>query len=209
MGALSIGLLYLFAPGHRLGFDGRMFFLGAGFMLLETKAVVHLALVFGSTWLVNSMVFFSILVVILAANLYVLRKEKIDLRWHYVALFGCLLLNCFVPLDVFLDGGLVWRYVAPCTLVMLPVFFAGVVFAVSFRDHPHPNLAYGANIAGAVAGGLAEYSSMLVGFQYLIVVAMVFYGLSAVTGLRRRSTSTMGRIAPELVSSSPELLVTT
>ncbi len=43
-----------------------MFFLGAGFMLLETKGVVHLALLFGSTWVVNSIVFFAILVVILA-----------------------------------------------------------------------------------------------------------------------------------------------
>ena len=39
---------------------GRMFFLGAAFMLLETKAIVHLALLFGSTWLVNSAVFFSV-----------------------------------------------------------------------------------------------------------------------------------------------------
>ena len=39
----------------------RMFFLGAGFMLLETKGVVHMALLFGSTWMVNSIVFFAIL----------------------------------------------------------------------------------------------------------------------------------------------------
>ena len=42
-----------------------MFFLGAGFMLLETKGVVHMALLFGSTWYVNSIVFFAILVMIL------------------------------------------------------------------------------------------------------------------------------------------------
>ena len=48
-----------------------MFFLGAGFMLLETKGVVHMALLFGSTWVVNSIVFFAILVMILLSNLYV------------------------------------------------------------------------------------------------------------------------------------------
>ena len=53
--------------------DGRMFFLGAAFMLLETKAVVQLALLFGSTWLVNSLVFFTALMLILLANLYVLQ----------------------------------------------------------------------------------------------------------------------------------------
>ena len=50
-----------------------MFFLGAAFMLLETKAVVQLALLFGSTWLVNSLVFFTALILILLANLYVLK----------------------------------------------------------------------------------------------------------------------------------------
>ncbi len=49
-----------------------MFFLGAGFMLLETKGVVHMALLFGSTWMVNSIVFFAILTMILLSNLYVL-----------------------------------------------------------------------------------------------------------------------------------------
>ena len=49
-----------------------MFFLGAGFMLLETKGVVHMALLFGSTWVVNSVVFFAILVMILIANLFVM-----------------------------------------------------------------------------------------------------------------------------------------
>jgi hypothetical protein len=43
----------------------------AAFMLLETKAV-QLALLFGSTWLVNSLVFFTALILILAANRYVL-----------------------------------------------------------------------------------------------------------------------------------------
>ncbi len=56
-------------------FDGRMFFLGAGFMLIETKAVVHLALLFGSTWVVNSVVFLAVLVMILLANLYVLKAR--------------------------------------------------------------------------------------------------------------------------------------
>ena len=49
-----------------------MFFLGAGFMLIETKAVVQMALLFGSTWIVNSIVFCAVLSMILVANLFVL-----------------------------------------------------------------------------------------------------------------------------------------
>ena len=33
-----------------------LFLLGAGFMLLETKAVTELSLLFGSTWIVNAVV---------------------------------------------------------------------------------------------------------------------------------------------------------
>ena len=65
--------------------SGRMFFLGAGFMLLETKGVVHMALLFGATWMVNSIVFFAILTMILLSNLYVLAVRPRRLWPYYVA----------------------------------------------------------------------------------------------------------------------------
>src|SRR4030095_6915960 len=73
---VSLGLLLAFTwrvwvGSKRVGTalpDGQMFFLGAGFMLLETKGVVHMALLFGSTWLVNSVVFFAIPSLILASK---------------------------------------------------------------------------------------------------------------------------------------------
>jgi hypothetical protein len=195
IGGLALAVLFWLAPGHKIAFNGRMFFLGFGFLLLETKAVVHLAVVFGSTWLVNSMVFFSILVMILAANLYVLKAKRVSLTWHYAMLFLCLLLNCLVPLDIFLDGGFMWATIAPCALVMLPVFFAGVIFAVSFRDSKHPDRDMGANIAGAVVGGLAEYSSMLLGFRLLLVVAMAAYALSALFRRGRRGVVVSSSVA--------------
>jgi len=176
----SFVLLFWLAPGHKVALNGRMFFLGAGFLLLETKAIVHLALVFGSTWIVNSMVFFVILVMILAANLYVLKCSNIKLQRHYLALFVCLVANCVIPMDIFLVDNLLWKYVAPCLLTMIPVFFAGVIFAVSFRASQRPDRDFGANIAGAVVGGLAEYASMACGFRYLLVIAIVFYALSSV-----------------------------
>src|SRR5205085_11173980 len=50
---LSLAILLIFAPVRSIRRSGQMFFLGAGFMLLETKGVVHMALLFGSTWIVN------------------------------------------------------------------------------------------------------------------------------------------------------------
>jgi SAM-dependent methyltransferase len=187
MAALALGLLWLFTrnpSGKQAGwsFDGRMFFLGAGFMLVETKAVVHMALLFGSTWMVNSVVFFAVLVMILLANLFVLKVRPRRLWPYYAGLLATLALNCAVPLDWFLGLDRSLQILGSCLLVFAPILFAGVIFAVSFARTQEPNRAFGANIAGAMLGGLAENTSMLLGFQYLVLVALAFYVLSALLG---------------------------
>ena len=48
-----------------------MFLLGAAFLLLETRAVTQLSLLFGSTWIVNTSVFGGILAMVLAVLLVV------------------------------------------------------------------------------------------------------------------------------------------
>jgi spermidine synthase len=179
LGLLGVGMVYLFLPKGRIAINGRMFFLGAAFMLLETRAVVQMALLFGSTWLVNSAVFFTVLILILLANLYVLQVQRVRLFWHYVGLLIFLTAGVLIPVDVFLSGGVLLRYAAPCILALGPMFFAGIIFAVSFRDATSPDLAFGSNIAGSVLGGLAESFSMLLGFQHLLLLAMLFYLLSA------------------------------
>jgi hypothetical protein len=165
-------------PKGRLRINTRMFFLGAAFMLLETKAVVQMALLFGSTWLVNSAVFLTALLLILAANLYVLKTPSGRLLPHYAALLAFLAAALLAPFDTFLSGGILWRYVIPCVLALGPMFFAGVIFARSFRDEADPDQAFGSNIAGSVIGGLSESFSTLLGFQHLLIVAICFYILS-------------------------------
>jgi SAM-dependent methyltransferase len=184
MGGLALLVLIGFAPrrqegGRRWPLDGRMFFLGAGFMLIETKAVVHMALLFGSTWMVNSVVFFALLVMVLIANLFVLAVRPERLWPYYVGLLAALVVNCVIPLDFFLGMERGVQVAGSCLLVFAPILFAGVIFAVSFGRSADPGRAFGANIAGAMLGGLAEYASMLVGFQYLGLVALAFYVLSA------------------------------
>ncbi|PAY03871.1 hypothetical protein CK489_36895 [Bradyrhizobium sp. UFLA03-84] len=179
LGVLGLGLVYLFKPKGAWRPNNRMFFLGAAFMLLETKAVVQMALLFGSTWLVNSAVFFTALLLILAANLYVIKVPSTRPARHYAGLLALLAVSVLVPLDTFLSGGIVWRYVIPCALALGPMFFAGVIFARSFRDEANPDQAFGSNIAGSVIGGLAESCSTLLGFRYLLIVAIGFYLLSA------------------------------
>jgi hypothetical protein len=177
------------------GMLARMFLLGAGFMLMETKAVVHMALLFGSTWAVNTVVFFAILVVALLANLFVLAVKPKRLEWAYAGLFVALAANMLVPLDAFLGLDRWVQAAAACALVFAPIAFAGVVFAVSFGRTQAPDRAFGANVAGALAGGVAENLSMVLGFQWLLAVAVGFYALSALGG-RRPTDMTSDPLGP-------------
>jgi hypothetical protein len=182
---LSLALLAALAPVRTMRPSGRMFFLGAGFMLLETKGVVHMALLFGSTWVVNSFVFFAILVMILLSNLFVQLVKPQRLGVYYGLLAVALLLNAVVPMGVYLDLPSPAREIVSCAVVFVPVFFAGVIFAASFRDSVHPDVDFGSNIGGAILGGLSENLSLVFGFKNLIILAMVYYGLSAMFGWQR------------------------
>src|ERR1700674_960515 len=180
IGGLSLAMIYMFSPVRRVRPNWRMFFLGTGFMLIETKSVVHMALLFGSTWLVNSVVFFAILLMILASNVYVLVLKPRKLWPYYVLLMTSLAVNIVVPMSKFLalPG---WEKVAvSCAVVFVPIFFAGIVFGTLFRDSSQPDIDFGSNIAGAILGGLCESLSLIVGFNYLLAIAVVFYLLSAI-----------------------------
>jgi len=195
MAAVGFILIFVFLPRRKTGeatvrssraLNLQMFFLGAGFMLVETKAVVTMALLFGSTWVVNSIVFFAVLVMILIANLATLKLKTSRLGLYYLGLFVSLLLNTMVSLDFFLGMNRTVQVLGACLLVFTPILFAGLIFAALFKRTNEPDRTFGFNIAGAMIGGLAEYSSMLLGFQYLILVAILFYALSAL-GSRRMS----------------------
>jgi hypothetical protein len=177
--ALSLVLLLAFAPVRTLRPNGQMFFLGAGFMLLETKSVVHMALLFGSTWYVNSVVFFAILVMILFSNLYVLAMKPRRLWPFYALLVAALLVNAYVPMSYFLNLPGAAKVIASCAVVFVPIFFAGVIFATAFRDSRHPDVDFGSNIGGVILGGLCENLSLVLGFSHLILLAVAFYVLSS------------------------------
>ena len=176
---LSLAILFAFAPLRRARPGGRMFFLGAGFMLLETRGVVHMALLFGATWMVNSIVFFAILVMILVANVFVLVVRPRQSRVYYALLLSALLLNSVVPIDTFLALPGLTRVVVSCAVVFLPIFFAGVIFATTFQASARPDVDFGSNIAGVILGALTENLSLVFGFNHLLWFAVGYYLLSA------------------------------
>ena len=192
MVALSLLLWWVYRPRAvsdssgtpDYGLMARSFFLGAGFMLVETKAVVHMALLFGGTWMVNTVVFAAILLMSLAGNLFAGWLKPKRLEPYYIGLFAALGIGLTVPLDAFLGLDRTTQVLGACALVFAPVAFAGVIFATSFGRSAQPDRVFGANVAGALLGGLAENSSVLLGFQYLLCVAVGFYLLSAAFGNR-------------------------
>ncbi len=78
--------------GVQLDFDLPMFLIGAAFLLLETRGVTALSLLFGSTWIVNAFVFIGILIMLtgtamaLAATLIVRKYPMMSTTPLFVAL---------------------------------------------------------------------------------------------------------------------------
>lgn len=161
--------------------DPQMFFLGAGFLLMETKSVTEYALLVGSTWLTNAIVFSMILTVILVANLAVLRGwVRISLRILY-ALLGISLVAQFIwPVSSWASGSR-WSSIMLATVHLgVPITLASTIFALLFRRTRVGSVALASNLLGAVLGGVAEYLSLVFGLRALSLVALAMYGAAFV-----------------------------
>ena len=75
-----------------------------------------------------------------------------------------------------------------CIACCIPIFFAGIIFTTSFQKSAGSSSAFGANMLGAVAGGLAQNLSFLVGMKALLLIAGVFYVGSALVNFTRPIT---------------------
>jgi len=177
------------------------FSLGAGFLLLETQLVSRLALYFGTTWLVNCVALTALLLVLVLANVFVARVRPNHLAIYYTLLLAGLAGNYFFP----------WSqlpYAARAVGILLslayafPVFCAGVIFAEIFRRCERKANAFGANIVGAVAGGLAQNASFVIGVKALLLVAALFYASATVCALLQRQGAGQARA---LVAPAAEL----
>jgi hypothetical protein len=155
--------------------------MGMAFLLLETKSVVQYALWFGTTWFVNALVFAGVLLSVLAAIEVTKRFRLPRPRSLYAALFGALALAWVVPSHSLLTLSTPWRLVSGTLLTFSPIFLANLVFAQRFEVTASSTSAFGANLLGAMLGGVLEYSALLVGYRALIVlVALIYLGAFAV-----------------------------
>jgi SAM-dependent methyltransferase len=172
------------------GIQWHFFFLGAAFMLIEVQIISKLALLFGTTWLVNSIVISTLLLFILLSNLTVSIFPRFPRSLSYAGLFGALALNYLVPTNALFYESLWVRTVVATGMYCAPVFFAGLIFITSFRQAGFQAEAFGSNLLGALVGGLLESLSFLSGIKALVIVAALLYFLSLVTKSRVRVTAT-------------------
>jgi hypothetical protein len=170
-------------------------FLGAGFLLLETKSIGDISLYFGATWLVTTIVIAGVLLMVLLANLVASRMAQAR-RWLFAPLFASLVMLALVDRESVLALDVPAR-LAWCLLVVpLPIFFAGLIFSSSFRQASSASRVLGANLVGAMVGGFSEYLGMATGTSALVWIALGAYGLALMMSERRPYTVTAGPSLP-------------
>jgi SAM-dependent methyltransferase len=161
-----------FSPRHL-----HFFFLGAAFLLMEVHAINRLALLFGTVWLVSGVTIAIVLLLIVAANFTVMRFPKLPYALTYSGLAVSLGVSYWIQPNMFVGLGTLAE-LAVSVILLSPVYFAGLVFARSFKVTRVAAAAMGANILGSVLGGWVEYGTTVVGIRGLVLVAAGFYGLS-------------------------------
>jgi spermidine synthase len=171
------------------GIEWHFFFLGAGFLLLETQIISKMALVFGTTWVVNSVVIAALLLLIVGANLVVESRPQFPVAAAYAGIFATTAIAYFTPLRLLLFSSLALKMLAASLVLCLPVFFAGIVFIRSFAAAGFRGEALGSNLFGALVGGLLESASYWFGLRFLLILAAGLYLASWLTLLRRTEPS--------------------
>jgi len=172
---VSVVSVFAVVRGAARKWSWEFFFLGAGFMLLETKSIIQFALLWGSTWVVVSLTIASVLVMALVANWTVAHVEIRRPRVVGAALLALLALNYFVPVGTLAFDSRAVESAVYGLLVFSPIFCAGLLFGSSIKRSEDVTIDYGANLLGAMVGGVAEYLSLVMGFQFLLLLVAAFY----------------------------------
>ncbi|MFC2141091.1 hypothetical protein ACFLQP_02215 [Acidobacteriota bacterium] len=176
--ALSTLVLFPSLRGAEIHWQeaAQFFLLGAAFLLLEVRNITNLALVYGSTWLVSSIVIAMVLLMILGANALVARKRvPKNPMFMWGGLIFSILLSFFWAQIGTISDSYVLNAALATLVVSLTFFFAGIIFADAFSRTKISGVSLGFNILGSVFGGLLEYMSILWGLGGLSLLALAIY----------------------------------
>lgn len=152
-----------------------LFFMGAAFLLLETKNVATFALLFGTTWVVNAFVFGGVLIIVLAAVETTRRFRTPPLKVVFAGIAASLAVSYLIQPEWLLAWPFVPRLIAAILLAFIPIYLANVAFSKRFATARDPQAAFGLNLLGAIVGGCLEYGALLTGYRNLLVVVAALY----------------------------------
>ena len=171
------------------GFIIALFLMGAGFLLIETRGVTSLSLLFGSTWVVNSAVFSGVLVMALVANEAVCRFRPTRLRIWFAGLLASVVLLWAIPPSMLTGLGVVTRGALGGMINGLPVAFAGVIVSILLARSRNAAASLGSNLLGSVVGGCLEYLSMVTGLRGLALLALALYLAALLVTVRQEASA--------------------
>ena len=181
---IGLGLTVSRAGRSVRSFSPHFFVLGAAFLLLETRSLVTFSLLFGTTWLVNALVFFAILASVLVAIAISARTRLARPGLLYAALFATLGIAILVSPDTLFVEPAWLRYLIVSVVTFSPVFLANLVFTYSFRETAIADMAFASNLLGATLGGILEYAALLIGYRALVVAIALLYALAWLFAVR-------------------------
>lgn len=173
------------------------FFLGAGFMLIETKGITEMGLAFGNTWQVIGIVIAGILTMGFLGNCLVAWLSIKRPLVPYLFLFAALALGWHVASSGGFASTLVGR-LETAVVLTVPMLFSGIVFSTLLSSKGQVSGMMAMNLLGAICGGLLEYNSMYFGFRFLYLMAIGCYVLAFLSQLAFR---TKEAIEPQVVPS--------
>ena len=162
-----------------------LFFMGAAFLLLETKNIATFALLFGTTWMVNALVFGGVLVIVLAAVETTRRFRTPPLPVVFAGIAVSLAVCYLIQPDWLLTLPFLLRIVAAVLLAFVPIYLANVAFSKRFGASDDSRSAFALNLLGAMLGGCLEYAALLTGYRNLLLVVAVLYLIAFLLTPRR------------------------
>jgi hypothetical protein len=154
-------------------------------MLLEVQNISKAAVVLGNTWVVNAVIISGVMIMILLANLVAAKFPKLPLP----PVYALLVLSCiglyFLDLSRFAFLPYATKAVVVGLLTSLPMLFSGIVFIRSYAIAERKDATLGANMIGALVGGLLQSVTFVIGIKALLLIVATLY-LAAVLSRPKR-----------------------
>jgi len=176
---VTLGFVALLAPARPERGHGVFFFLGAGFMLVETKGITELGLQFGNTWQVIGIIIAGILLMALGSNAFVQRFGVSRAAIPFVLLVVALIAGYAIARAGGMPSTTAGRLGA-VALLTCPVFFSGIVFSTLLRGTTNLAGAMSANLLGAMVGGMLENNALRFGYSSMYLMAIALYAAAGV-----------------------------